>query len=338
MSSDNMALRDITNLPPISTGHGIEDALPLHDRTNTSPLSTGKKVVKKRLSDGTHKVYKYTGSRKHIELVFKDESEKLQFDTRLDKAKSSLGCKSVKDTLTMMLEKFDTVTEPSPSLAESALSGVNSHTHQHIDYPPSGENTGHDEEPMRWTHDEQHSVPPSDTSHVHQSVMETTHGQFICQYTQVFQLIHDITFHQSICDQLLHPTETSQNGHVAQLLLKCSIGHHVRWASSSTMGNNFSVNYKLLVAYICSGITPIEYQRISDFADIGQPTQYFRNKTIVTISEIVNVLTDESMQGAVFDEKEAAKTRNMDGISIMTDARHGCRKNSYTQTIWRLGS
>jgi hypothetical protein len=79
----------------------------------------------------------------------------------------------------------------------------------------------------------------------------------------------------------------------------------------------------MVLAYVCSRISPIQYQKVTDFADIGQPTAHFQNKTISTLSQSVNVLVDESMQGAVFDEKLAAKDRKSTGITIMTDARHG---------------
>jgi hypothetical protein len=303
----------------------------LQDITNVLP--TKHKVVKKRLSDGTQKLYTYNASRKHIELIFNDESEKLKFESKLEDVKRNFGCKSVKDTLVVLLEKCGTqdtgrqyshqtgVIPPMPSSFNSPLVGSptdgvcrSSNLAQNTS-PDRGQNTSPDMG--------QNTSPP--------------HGLFICEHAQVWQLVRDITVHNTYCGHALHLAETSQNGHVAQVVLQCNAGHHVRWASSSTLGNNFSVNYKLILAYICSGISPIEYQRIATFADIGQPTLYFRNKTITTLSEIVNILTDESMQGAVFDEKQAAKDRSSNGISIMTDARHGCRKNSHHTDHVALG-
>ena len=84
----------------------VREIMALRDITNVSHVTTKRNVVKKRLSDGTHKVYQYNGSRKHIELVFNDESEKLQFESKLEEAKCTLGCRSVKDTLTAMLETY----------------------------------------------------------------------------------------------------------------------------------------------------------------------------------------------------------------------------------------
>jgi hypothetical protein len=54
----------------------------------------------------------------------------------------------------------------------------------------------------------------------------------------------------------------------------------------------------------------------------------------VTVATIVNVLKDESIQNARYDEKMASQIDNADGITIMTDARQACRKNlHYTDHV-----
>ena len=62
----------------------------LLDITN-APRSV--KKSRKRLSDGSSKDYEYTTYRKQIEVAFKSESEKMMFDSKLQRVKSLIGGK-----------------------------------------------------------------------------------------------------------------------------------------------------------------------------------------------------------------------------------------------------
>lgn len=79
----------------------------LRDISNISPITTKRKIIKKRLSDGTFKEYEYKSVRKQIDLVFTDVAEKVEFESKLEDAKCSLGCKSVKETFTTLLQIHD---------------------------------------------------------------------------------------------------------------------------------------------------------------------------------------------------------------------------------------
>ena len=115
-------------------------------------------------------------------------------------------------------------------------------------------------------------------------------------------------------------------GHVCVIVFTCPAGHTVRWSSSEKMGSNYVVNYKMMQAYLCSGITPIQYERLSDFADYGMLSPRFRSQAQLPLSAIISFMKRASVFQARAEEMRL--TGNGKKISIMTDAWHGCRKNS----------
>lgn len=143
--------------------------------------------------------------------------------------------------------------------------------------------------------------------------------------------------HQRNCDCNLLPVSLDHIGHVVDVKWICDQGHNLKWASSSQLGNHHNVNYKMMSAYLCSGMTQVQYERLSEFADFGIMSEHFRNKSAVTFSAIIEVLAKESVHFALFDECQISKEKKEDGITIMTDARHHCRKNSYHTDHVALG-
>ena len=76
----------------------------LLDITNSTP--PGRKN-RKRLSDGTLKVYEYKTQRKQLDILFKHESEKLIFESKLDSVKCKMGGKvSIKDLLNKLMDQY----------------------------------------------------------------------------------------------------------------------------------------------------------------------------------------------------------------------------------------
>ena len=76
----------------------------LLDITN-APRSV--KKSRKRLSDGSSKDYEYTTYRKQLEVAFKSESEKMMFDSKLQRVKSLIGeQKSMRDILDTLMDLY----------------------------------------------------------------------------------------------------------------------------------------------------------------------------------------------------------------------------------------
>ena len=84
-----------------------------------------------------------------------------------------------------------------------------------------------------------------------------------------------------------------------------------------------------MLAYLSSGMNQIQYDRFSDFTEARILTEHFRVQSAMTFSAVISVLARESVQYALLDEIQLSKEKGQSGISIMTDARHQCRKKQF---------
>ena len=110
-------------------------------------------------------------------------------------------------------------------------------------------------------------------------------------------------------------------------LLRCWKGHIILFESSSEVGGNYTANRGFLIAIACSGMLNVQFGKFCSFSKIGHLTHYEKDNLIKTLQP-VNV-ADLSKQSISAEESELAKEQGHDGISIMTDVRHSCRKNSF---------
>ena len=85
----------------------------------------------------------------------------------------------------------------------------------------------------------------------------------------------------------------------------------------------------MIAAYICSGMTAVQYEKFCDFSTANIPTASLRAKAVAYLSTIVNLLRKTSVSTTRREEIEQSEKYNENGISIMTDARHASRKDSY---------
>ncbi|CAC5372619.1 unnamed protein product [Mytilus coruscus] len=116
--------------------------------------------------------------------------------------------------------------------------------------------------------------------------------------------------HTSICNGKLKVLKRTMKGHVASVRLMCTKekSHSYLWSSSSYLPNDeFLVNHRICHAFYSSGLLPVHYTRFVNGA-------------------VDNAINDEISS---YDD--------LDGINIMTDARHGWRKNAKDTTVVALG-
>ena len=270
----------------------------LLDITNTQ--TSGKKS-RKRLSDGTYKNYEYATYRKQIEVSFKSESEKMTFESKLQNVKALMGGKlSLKDILDNLMTLY-------------LLNNASSSYHHNDDNQST-------------------SVKSVKSSSVFQD-----ESLYIGDVVPTEGLVSVITQHSRLCPMDLQVNDVSKNGHVLILKYRCDNGHEVKWNSSLVCGDNYKVNYKVIAAYICSGMTAVQYEKFCDFSTANIPTASLRAKAVAYLSTIVNLLRKTSVSTARREEIEQSEKCNENGISIMTDARHACRKNSYHSDHIALG-
>ena len=84
--------------------------------------------------------------------------------------------------------------------------------------------------------------------------------------------------------------------------------------------------------YFISGILPNQYERIMTATGIGILGNTYLNTFFESYSECAKALAKESTRDALLEE--TVTYEDMDGIDILTDARHATRRNSkYTDVI-----
>ena len=173
---------------------------------------------------------------------------------------------------------------------------------------------------------------------VHKRLIETASNEnFVCENKSIFDLADIISKHGQNCNHLLVPLMLTHSGHVAEVKWHCEKGHVIQWNSSNVLSSQYTVNYRMMMAYLCSGMIQVQYERFSEFSNTGTLSLRFMSQAALTFSAVIDVVARESIQFALFDEIQSSKDKHEDGISIMTDARHQCRKNSFHTSHVAIG-
>ena len=209
-----------------------------------------KKYVRKRLSDGSSKPFKYAPSfRKAIELVFDSDCEKLQFELQCEYLKEHLGVSSLKELTKNLVMDFDKLTKNSRSQTLQT--------------------------------EQQPTVTIPEMADIDESCETVDNKEcFVAQCSTVVNFLNSVQGHKN-CRQSLVIKKMRQTGHVLTVEMVCPNKHVVSWSSSTTIDNEerqFFVNHRIFHAYLNSGMTQFNtndsrifrylenYQK--DFADL----------------------------------------------------------------------
>lgn len=80
---------------------------------------------------------------------------------------------------------------------------------------------------------------------------------FICTKGQIEDLIQVANRHGN-----LEVVDFNRIGHVGQAVLKSKQTHiPIQWSSSPPLKDNFLVNFRIVHAYLCSGLLPVQYEK-----------------------------------------------------------------------------
>ena len=259
--------------------------------------------------------------RKTIEFRFENDSKKQSFESRLQQATAATGSSSISEALPKILDSFlATVNNSCDSDSTTTSEGL--YTQDTLSQ-------------------EQQPMPATGTSSPEETASDsTTRGmppQFVGTTSSLQQLVDITRNHAQQCEAALKFEPGSMVGHVYVSSLTCASGHKYNWASSSAMHTNYTANYRLFLAFLCSGMLTNQYERFSQFAEIGTVSDKLYRQLVITMSAIVHLLYYESTTDVVREEQKKSQDAGMSGISIMTDARHQCRKNSYHTDMVALG-
>ena len=164
---------------------------------------------------------------------------------------------------------------------------------------------------------------------------------FVTTKTSVMRLANIAAIHGKQCRGKLMMKTFSRKGHVAQIKLKCSSASRARhsylWSSSPYLKNGkYLVNARINHGLVCSGILPSHYVKFCHGAGIGAISCDKRRAFFGQHKIAIQEEYDDSVQTALQEEIGAYEDLTT-GIDIITDARHGWRKNAYDTSVVAIG-
>jgi hypothetical protein len=166
---------------------------------------------------------------------------------------------------------------------------------------------------------------------------------YICAQESLQKLVQIADNHGRSCKQALETKKVTYSGHVGILRLACQAktGHKYLWSSSPYLPNKkHLVNERLQHSFGCSGMLPSHYKRFSQGAGIGFIDKEKRRDFYNTHKESIEKVYNDSIDNAIMHEigfYEFTDADTFSGIEIITDARHGWRKNSKDSSVSAIG-
>ncbi|KAK3091924.1 hypothetical protein FSP39_023755 [Pinctada imbricata] len=164
---------------------------------------------------------------------------------------------------------------------------------------------------------------------------------FLCAEKSLEKIIETVDAHARSCTGQLKIKKITTRGHVVMTNLKCENlqqTHNIKWSSSPYLPNKeYLVNSRVNHGLICSGMLPSHYNRFVDGAGIGKIGKAKREKFFKSYKKFLQDECKESMSTAILEEVASYEDEKLGEVDIMTDARHGWRKNAKDSTIVALG-
>ena len=163
---------------------------------------------------------------------------------------------------------------------------------------------------------------------------------FMTSLPSIRKLMDVVSSHGKYCKGILETKKVTKRGHVHSLKLTCTRGdrgkHSYIWASSPYLHNGkYLVNERINHAFLCSGMLPSHYSKFCNAAGIGILSVEKRDTFFKMYKKFVQEEYEDSCNTAILEE--VGLYENLDGIDIITDARHGWRKNAQDTSVVAIG-
>jgi hypothetical protein len=155
------------------------------------------------------------------------------------------------------------------------------------------------------------------------------------RYTEV------VESHARHCREKLNIKQLTRRGHVILTRMQCEnteSAHTFLWSSSPYMPNKeYLVNNRINHGIICSGMLPSHYTKFVDGAGIGKINKEKHNKFFKSYDRHIQQEYDKSTETALLEESASYYDEKFGEIDILTDARHGWRKNAKNSSSVAIG-
>ena len=171
------------------------------------------------------------------------------------------------------------------------------------------------------------------------SLEQTNQDMYIFARSSLIKLVQMTQEHSRYCKYSLYFTKEHYRGHVAVCKLACKNKHQYWWASSPRLPNNkYLVNECIEHAVVCSGMLPVHYKRFASGSGIGYLTDQQRKNHFSVYKDSIQQEYEDFIDTALMSEIAGYDCdENWQGIEIMTDARHGWRKNAKDTSVVAIG-
>ena len=181
------------------------------------------------------------------------------------------------------------------------------------------------------------SCDASLNSYVKTDRLDVNQPMFLTTKSSVQSLLGRIHTHADRCQSAYQWHSHSYHGHAVITSLRCRNGHTTSWSSSSYLPNReFLVNHRFAFAYLACGMIPSQYQRLAEGANMGV-IGHSRMQSITSRTALaVQSEKENSCTTAILTEIASYEDLS-NGVEIMTDARHGWRKNSKDSDVVCIG-
>ena len=168
---------------------------------------------------------------------------------------------------------------------------------------------------------------------------ETGQDMYVIAKSSLGTLLNMSQVHAHSCPGKLQTRKIHCRGHVAVCKISCPRKHQYWWASSPQLPNGkYLINERIEHALVCSGMLPVHYQRFVKGAGMGFISKTERMKHFSVYKHAVHQEYNDLIGSALLCEIAGYEcNKNWQGIDIMTDARHGWRKNAKDSSIVAIG-
>ena len=191
------------------------------------------------------------------------------------------------------------------------------------------------------TSDEQstiHVSPPISSTYIQAKKKDVNQKIFMCAEDSLKRYKEVVESHARYCKDNLAMKKWTKGGHVINIRLKCESSHNFLWSSSPYMKNNeYLVNNRVQHGLICSGMLPSQYTKFVDGAGIGKINKEKRNKFFNSYEDHIQREYQKSTSTALLEESASYEDDKLGEIDILTDARHGWRKNAKDSSVVAVG-
>ena len=162
---------------------------------------------------------------------------------------------------------------------------------------------------------------------------------FITAEKSVQSIVDIVQNHAHNCATELKFKKLVYRGNVALVTLHCgnqNNPHILKWSSSPCLPNKeYLVNHRVVHGFTCSGMLPIHYKHFCYGVQLAFISKSKRKKIKAQYHSHVTNVFNESIEQALHEE--IGSYEDVDGIDIMTDARHGWRKNAKDSSAVAIG-